>query len=214
MSNHFKYYSGLLLLFFFAGCSSPANKPVKQTIVADTTIANRINAAIQLAQTGDIAIRCGLGPDSYMLIQMNARDKRYSHCGVVVLENGYPFVYHSIGGEDNPDLRMRRDSLSTFFSKKYNSGFAIIRYQQDSALKQRVAKRTLAYYNSHPLFDMDFDLDTDDRLYCSELVYKVETSATDDMNYISTSVNGAKKYVGIDDLYLSSHGGIIWKVAF
>lgn len=215
MGKATKHFSYLLPLFLLA-CSGTSQRPVsKAPLPQDTTSAQQAtDTAISIVQTGDVVLRSGLGPDSYMLMQMNMRDKKYSHCGIVVVEAGYPFVYHCIGGEDNPALTMRRDSISRFFNKRFNSGFAIIRFDQDSANIGRVAAETIKYYKKAPLFDMDFDLATDDKLYCSELVYKVETAATADLNYIGTSATEGKKYVGIDDLYLSAHGRIIWKVAF
>lgn len=213
MSKQRTYYSGLLLLFFIAACGQKGNKPEAKQAPTPPPVIN-IDSIAAIVQTGDVAMRIGLGPDSYMLIQMNARDKKYSHCGVIVIENGYPFVYHCIGGEDNPGMRMRRDSLAAFFRPKYNSGFGIVRYDQDSATQTRVATAVTNYYKAAPRFDMDFDLLTEDKLYCSELVYKAELAATGDTAYINTSVVSGKRYVGIDDLYLNAHAHFVWKLAY
>src|ERR1700722_15133814 len=88
----------------------------------------KVDTAVSMLRSGYIVLRTGLGADSYLLSQMNRKDKTYSHCGIVMIENGYPFVYHSIGGEDNPDERLRRDSASFFFSPLHNSGLAIVQY--------------------------------------------------------------------------------------
>src|SRR5690606_33196633 len=69
---------------------------------------NRLrDSCVQLLRTGDLALRTGNDITSRMFCEFNRIDKTYSHCGMVVVEHGYPFVYHSIGGEDNPDQRLR-----------------------------------------------------------------------------------------------------------
>lgn len=163
-------------------------------------------------RTGDVVLRAGTGPYSRTLANLNARDKSWSHCGIVVVENGYPFVYHSIGGEDNPDMRLRRDSASHFFAARYCKGMGIARY--DSALVDttKLAGIIRNFYNRRPLFDMQFDLATDEKLYCSEFIYKAILQATGDTLFLPTSQMQGKKYVGIDDLYLNPHARLVWKV--
>lgn len=163
-------------------------------------------------RTGDIVLRAGTGPYSRTLANLNARDKSWSHCGIVVVEDGYPFVYHSIGGEDNPDMRLRRDSASHFFAARYCKGMGIARYDSTLADTARLAQIIRTYYNRRPLFDMQFDLMTDEKLYCSEFIYKVITEYTADTAFIPTSALQGKKYVGIDDLYLNPHTRLVWKV--
>ncbi len=156
----------------------------------------------------------GLGADSYLLSQMNRKNKAYSHCGIVMIENGYPFVYHSIGGEDNPDERLRRDSASFFFSPKHNTSIAIMHYDYSddriAALRQIVSR----YYKEKPKFDMKFDLKTDDRIYCAEFIYKAVNKAMNDTSYIKTTSFLGYTFVGIDDLFINPHAHIIWQKKF
>ena len=175
---------------------------------------NKIDSAVSILQSGNIVLRSGRGPDSYLLSNLNQKDKTYSHCGIVMIEGGYPFVYHSIGGEDNPDERMRRDSARTFFSQRYNSGIAIVQYDLDAEHINRLGEVAREYYALRPLFDMQFDLATDNKLYCAEFVYKALNKAMGDTAYIKTSFAMGRRYVGVDDLFLNSHCRIIWKVAY
>lgn len=173
-----------------------------------------VDTAVSLLKNGDIVLRTGIGPDSYLLCQMNQKDKTYSHCGIVMIENGYPFVYHSIGGEDNPDERLRRDSASFFFSPQHNMGLGIIRYDLSNGQIAQLGKIVRDYYAQRPRFDMKFDLSTDDQLYCSEFVYKALCRATLDTSFISKSYHLKKPYIGIDDLYGNSHATFIWKMRY
>lgn len=172
------------------------------------------DSAIKLLRTGDVVLRSGRGPQSYMLSQMNQRDKTYSHCGIVVVEGGYPYVYHSIGGEDNPDARLRKDPAAYFMNTRFNYGFGFARYTLSEKELQLMVLNIYRYYNQRPLFDMQFDLATDDYLYCSEFVYKVLCNTTGDTSWLPTSVTQGHRYVGIDDLYLNEHAKEVCRLVY
>lgn len=172
------------------------------------------DSAVKMLRTGDLLMRTGNDVTSYMLSQINQKDKTYSHCGLVVVENGYPFVYHSIGGEDNPDERMRRDSASKFVTPYHNLGFGIARFNFSDSAATALQTIVAELYKKRPLFDMDFDLKTEDKLYCAEFIYKAITRATSDPDYIKTTSVVGYRFVGIDDLFLSEHAKTVWQVRY
>ena len=172
------------------------------------------DTALLMLRTGDIALRRGVGADSYLLALLNQKDKTYSHCGIVITEHGYPFVYHSIGGEDNPDERLRRDSASVFFSSKHNTAIGIIRYNYKEGNTDSLIKIVYQYYARRPRFDMKFDLSTDDQLYCTEFIYKVVNKATGDSTYIGTSSLSGSKFVSTDNIFVNPHAQVIWQTKF
>jgi hypothetical protein len=218
-----KYPKVILFIAFFAGISALMAMDIlykqPEGMVSGRQSANTYNnqivdSAVSLLRSGNIVLRMGTGADSYLLSQMNRKNKDYSHCGIVMMENGYPFVYHSIGGEDNPDERLRRDSANFFFSPAHNTGIAIVRYDYDNAAIARLRGIVAAYYNARPKFDMKFDLKTDDKLYCSEFVCKALNRAMSNDSYIKvTSVLGYK-FVGTDDLFINPHAYIFWQKKF
>lgn len=173
-----------------------------------------VDSCVRLIQHADLLVRRGDDMTSYMLSQLNIKDKTYSHCGIVVIEDGYPFVYHSIGGEDNPDGVIRRDSAHIWCSPANNHAFAAYRYDMPDSTKQRFVSVVKSYYNEGCMFDMFFDLATDDRLYCSEMIYKAVRHATHDSTYIALSENYGRKFAGIDDLYPAMHSREICRIRF
>jgi hypothetical protein len=173
-----------------------------------------VDTAVSRLKSGQLVLRMGRGADSYLLSQFNTRDKSYSHCGVLFLEQGYPFVYHCIGGEDNPDERLRRDSASSFFSPKENLAIAIVDYGFDTAVTARLQHIVLNYYHQRPRFDLKFDLATDDELYCAEFVYKALNRAMNDSGFIRTTYLGGRTFVGVDALFNNGHSRIIWQSKF
>lgn len=173
-----------------------------------------VDSGVHLLRTGDLALRTGADATSHMLRQMNQQNKTFSHCGIVVVENGYPFVYHSIGGEDNPDARIRRDSAHFFFSPVSNIGMGIVRLDLSEAQSKTLIDTALQYFREQRTFDMDFDLETDRKLYCAEFVYKAVQAAARDNSYFSLSHIGAFRYVGVDNLYENKHAKTICRIQY
>ena len=173
-----------------------------------------VDSGISMLHTGDLVIRMGADMTSYMFSQMNQTDKRYSHCGLVVVENGEPFVYHSIGGEDNPDQILKKDSASFWFSPVNNLGFGIARLDLDSSGVEALTSIVYQMYREKRKFDMDFDLSTDDLLYCAEFVYKALNQATRDSTFMEPVTVLGYTFVGVDNLFLSPHAQFVCQLRF
>jgi hypothetical protein len=172
-----------------------------------------IDSGIHLLQEGDIVLRTGNDITSTMFCKMNLKDKTYSHCGVVMIENGYPFVYHSIGGEDNPNETLRRDSASFWFSPLHNTGFGILRFGFTTLQTDSLKSIVLSYYASKKKFDLDFDLKDDNKLYCTEMVYKSLNYAIDS-NFIPTTKWIGKEYVATDNFTHHPKAHLICQVRY
>ncbi len=173
-----------------------------------------IDSAIHLLRNGDLALRTGADATSVMLRQMNLRDKTYSHCGIVMIEGGYPFIYHSIGGEDNPEAKLRRDSASVFFTPVSNERLGVARLDISGEQIERLDGITRRYWRQGALFDLDFDLKSDDKLYCAEFVYKAVREATADTGYFHITHLMERSYVGVDNLCEQRHAKIICDVRY
>jgi hypothetical protein len=173
-----------------------------------------VDSAVHLLKTGDLVLRTGADVTSYIFTQFNQTDKTYSHCGLVVIEHGYPFIYHCIGGEDNPDEKLRRDSASFWFSPVNNLGIGIARFSLDSSQIASIQKTVYQYFKEQRKFDMDFDLSTDDRLYCAEFVYKALNEAVHDSTFICPVTRLGKTFVAVDNLFLNSHAKLVCQVRY
>lgn len=173
-----------------------------------------VDSCVQLLKTGDLVVRRGDDMTSYMLSKLNVEDKTYSHCGLVVVEGGYPYVYHSIGGEDNPDELMRKDSAHVWFSPVNNHAFAVYRYDMADSTINSLVGQLGDYYRKKKMFDMEFDMATEDRLYCSEMIYKAISGATGDKSYIPTAKNYGKVFVGVDNLYMNPHATPVCQIRY
>jgi len=56
-----------------------------------------------MLRSGDLIFRHGRGMVSATLLEASQTEKRYSHAGVISIEQGEVYVYHCIGGDDNPN---------------------------------------------------------------------------------------------------------------
>ena len=131
-----------------------------------------------LLKEGDLLVRLNRDPSSRFIKCFNHRDKSYSHSGIVFFENGYPYVYHIVDGEENPDEKMRKDSLSRFCSPRKNIAYGIYRYDMSDTEINSMKNIIHAWYASGLKFDGKFNLATDDRMYCSEMISKAVKKAS------------------------------------
>jgi hypothetical protein len=148
-----------------------------------------------------------------MFCKMNKTNKTFSHCGMYLIVNDTPYIYHSIGGEDNPDAKIRRESLTSFLNPAFNNTIGVYRFNFNNTQIKDITKYITQWYNEQRTFDMSFDLKTDNKLYCVEYISKAIEKGLQDSSYIPKSFIESKKfyYVAPDNLLLHKN---IQKVYF
>lgn len=198
------------LIFFVAGCSSQAKQktisPVdkeKNAFVQRAFI--HIIQAKKLIKNGDILTRLGNDFTSQSLKKLNRRDETWSHCGIASIENDSLFVYHSLGGEWNPDEKIKRDLFEDFAEPFSNNGLGIYRFDINKSLAKKMTGKALEFKNAGISFDMDFNLQTDDKMYCAEFVCKVIEKASGKSLVFNHSFINKFEFIGVDDIFLQPH---------
>lgn len=155
-------------------------------------------------RTGDLVVRSGTGIISDMFRKFSLHDQKYSHAGLLSVEDGRAYVYHTIGGEENVTNKLRKETLESFCNPLSNEAAAIYRYPLTKKEEENVAAKVQYYYKEGLEFDTKLDLETDEKMYCSEFVYKVISRCTANKNMIPlTSISGIS-YVAIDNLYINA----------
>src|SRR5690606_25882054 len=96
-----------------------------------------------------------------------------------------------------------------WFSPANNLAFAVYRYDVPDSLIIRIADNVQLFFQQKKMFDMGFDMATDDRLYCSEMICKVLNASTGNGEYVSAGFAYGRSFVGVDDLYLHPHAKLI-----
>lgn len=100
-----------------------------------------------------------------------ATGSKYTHVGIVFIENGTPMVYHAV----EP---VSRNTVKEFVSMSANGKYEIRRLKDQSSLSpelvSRMQKEARSKLGIH--YDMGFSWD-DEQLYCSEFVWKLYAHA-------------------------------------
>lgn len=209
----------LLLLIF--SCNSPSEKNISAVAMKDSLIElqkeeeafSKIWQVKKDIRDGDLILRTGRDFTSDVMRRVSKIDTTYSHCGIAVWENDSLFVYHALGGEWNPDEKIRRDPLEVFCNPFESRGMGIYRYNINELAKDNLIKAAKKYAD-YVLFDNRFDLSSDDRMYCSEYVYKCVEMATGDSTTIPTSTFNRIKFVSIDNLFINEIAKEIRRVKY
>ncbi|MCY7309244.1 MAG: hypothetical protein LH619_00570 [Chitinophagaceae bacterium] len=185
-------YFFLFLLFLCWCCNKADSTPKKSMSSAEKAAAFKtIDSTKPFIKNGDVILRNGRDEVSQAVRSMNRKDTSFSHCGLVFIENDSVFVYHALGGSYNPDQKLKRELLDSFFTPAGNIAFCIYRYNLKKEETEKLKSVVDSYYKAGLKFDMYFNYFSDDVMYCSEFVFKS----------LNKSVKGAyNKYVRLDML--------------
>jgi hypothetical protein len=214
-NNKLKRWLYSCLLFFVAACQ---HSPAKDTddipphVLAD--FRNQMDTMRRLVKNGDIIFRNGTDEVSRAARSMNRSDTSFSHCGFVLVENDSVFVYHAIGGIYNPSQRLRRDPIDSFCIPPETDRFAIYRYDLQRSQSDSLVRLIRRHYDAGLKFDMYFNFLSDDKMYCSEFVFKcLDRSLSDSLSHI---IRAREWPYGIspDDLFLNERSRLIKRVDF
>ena len=170
----------------------------------------KASPAVEILHTGDLILRHGRGFISNAFMSMSLQDQKYSHSGLIHIEDGKTYVYHAIGGEENVTNDMKKDRIEDFCDPASVHSFGIYRYDLNEEELERLDSLAGDFYRKKLQFDTHLDLSTDSLMYCSEFIYKVLGNVSHDKNYIPLSEITGKKYIAIDNLYLNKHCTFIY----
>ncbi|WP_299523161.1 YiiX/YebB-like N1pC/P60 family cysteine hydrolase [uncultured Lutibacter sp.] len=119
-------------------------------------------------QNGDLILRCGRSTQSFAVFLADASSE-FTHIGIIAIENNKPYVIHAVPCKNNI---LKKETLSEFINPKNTSKFAIYRSNYNAFLLDKVVKKANSFYKNKYEFDNKYDLTTDSKLYCTELVIK------------------------------------------
>lgn len=189
-------------LFFIYGCANQIdNSKIQETEKYNrSTFAN--DSLGKYIQSGDIITRTGNDFTSESLRSLNQHDKTYSHCGIANIENDTVFVYHAIGGDFNPNQKLKREMFQSFTNPLENRGCGIFRYNLNQYETEKLIDDIKNKFSEGLVFDMDFDLKTDNKMYCAEFVGKCLENATNFSVKIPHSFIKDFEYMGVDAIFL------------
>ena len=115
-------------------------------------------------QDGDIVFQCSVSPQCQAI--QEATHSPYTHCGMVFFEKGIPMVLEAV--------QPVRIAAWSEWRSRGNGHYVVKRLRGDNALTEEdiVTMRAVGQAQLGKPYDARFLMD-DERIYCSELVYKV-----------------------------------------
>lgn len=98
----------------------------------------------------------------------------FSHVGLVQVVKSRPYVIHASTGKPfGINAQVKIDTLETFLTKEYTTAVALYRLRERY---RSITKQAILVARGYALkklpFDQEFDLETEDSLYCTELVWR------------------------------------------
>lgn len=165
------------------------------------------NSANDKLKTGDIILREGKSFVSQALRSFSQTDKHFSHAGIIVIKDKQVYVCHVMAAEGKRSNKIRLEPVNSFCNKADNSSFAVYRSGVDP---DHIESILAGYFQKGISFDNDFDLKSDQQMYCTELVYKALTAANGNEKFINLSHGNGIDYVACDNLYLNPQTRLIY----
>ena len=122
----------------------------------------------------------------------------YSHCGIVGREDGQWIVYEAIG-------KVRITPLEAYLERGRGGGFAVYRLKDEFAGHIPATLECCRTYLGRP-YDIRYQLD-DEKIYCSELIYKAFRDATQGQELGTLSRFGDMDWGAYEALIRQVEGG-------
>jgi hypothetical protein len=238
-----KYFFILFPAFSAFACTDNGdNESAKIAVtVPDSLLKERwkvMNVVADSIREGDLVLRCGNDFISESLSDFSQKEKLYSHSGFAMMDNGTMYIYSNMAGDINPDEIMRRDIVDSFTTPVHNIALGIYRYDLTNSELEKLKNIVHTHYMNRLQFDMNFDLSTDDKMYCAEMIAKSVEQATgkriifskslitpdlkdkylkkllDKKVIPSAKVAEQREYLALDNLYMNSHCREVAKIVF
>ncbi len=236
------FFISFSAVIVFACTDNVNNERAKKTASLSDSLLEKqwklINVVADSIQEGDLVLRCGNDFISESLSDFSQKEKLYSHSGFAMMDNGSMYIYSNMAGDINPDEIMRRDIVDSFITPVNNVAVGVYRYDLTNTELEKLKNIVHTHYMNKLQFDMNFDLSTDDKMYCAEMIAKSVEQATEKRIIFSKSlitpglkekylkkllakkvipsakVAEQREYIALDNLYMNPHCRQITKIVF
>lgn len=180
--NRRKLIPVALLIMSFAACENPNpsqenfnNFAAAEKPTTDSTVTFSL---LDSLRSGDLILRLGFGYVSEVMRQSSKSDQTYSHAGIFVWHEGEPKVYHSLYRESDQTNAIELIPFEEFTNKNQCRNFGVYRYEMSFAELAMLHQVLDSMHKAKIPFDLDWSLESKDKLYCSEMVATAYESAT------------------------------------
>lgn len=153
--------------------------------------------ALAALQPGDVVF---IGSDDALWGRIGALvtgDRHvFAHVGMAARRDEELVIVHAGGSPTNPDAEVAAEPAADFLARAERVGV----YRPALPDADQAAARGLAYADGGARFDGAFSLETEDRLYCTELVWRALSQTAGHDVAPDKSQWGDVTYIAIEDL--------------
>lgn len=155
---------------------------------------------VELDDNAYLIVRLGDGYFSNIFRRVSSEEKRFSHSGIIHRVGQRYKVYHIEANELTGKGIVRDEPLESFVT--HSEEWAIYAINAPDSVKTEIVRQARIFFERKIPFDLDFDLASDDKLYCSEMVAKSINNAFGE-ELITPGLHIAGRYFyGLDDIYM------------
>ncbi|MDD2451493.1 MAG: YiiX/YebB-like N1pC/P60 family cysteine hydrolase [Dysgonamonadaceae bacterium] len=207
---NYRFYLAVFLLIIISILFS-AFGDSKPTQTAQTFIYEKKSSHhfpdLNLLKNGDMVFRRGYGADSTVAMNFSEGEKRYSHAGIIFIDSNNTYVIHSEEDEEYGQNGVFKEKIDEFLS---NSPVWAV-YRLDITKEEQLALVELALTSekNHILFDDNFNLKDDQKMYCSEFIYKTVNRSTNQQIITAGKKFMGRTFVTISNLYENKYTRLI-----
>ncbi len=124
-------------------------------------------------KNGDLVFRKGRSVESQIVL-FSDRESDYSHVGIIYMIENKAYVIHTVPDESKSSVDyIKMERIEEFFNPNKASKGSVLRTKEKYiSFALLAAKKAKWFYDRKIVFDDAYDLKTEDKLYCTELVWK------------------------------------------
>ncbi len=186
-------YFLIITLLFFSGCKHVENNKKTTEIEFNT----------EKIRTGLLICRLGNGFFSNYFRKYASKEQKYSHIGIISIENDSIYVYHSEASELTGVGHVKREKLSSYLQDI--KVFDFFEFNYPDSTKSKILDSIKAYHQKKTPFDLDFNSFNDNALYCTELIATSINKVMDSNEIKPSLLLNKKKLYTLDDIYLNEN---------
>ena len=167
----------IFLALIFSACSQKKEAVPAKPLTKEEMIAVNIDSLKRTARSCDMIVREGDDLISAQIRFMNDKEKEYSHAGLIIERNGQKYVCHIAPGISPADT-IQYIPIDSFVDPKTNIKCALYRFDLSDAERDSIGRIIETYRQQDVRFDRRYDLNTTDKMYCTEMIYRAFKQAT------------------------------------
>ncbi len=169
-----------------------------------------LEQALAAARPGDALFKDGAGLWGRLAAQFSENRDGFGHLGLVARDgNGRLIVIHAGGDPVSGEGRVQETLLADFLAQ--SRAAALYRPRISAAASGEALAYAAEAVRRNTPFDTAFDLGTEDRLYCTELVWRALSTALGADAVPEKSRRSGRVFIALDDVQESPWLEPVWR---